>query len=145
LANWIGELLVFRQPPQRDRPPKKADLVKLRDLFKAIRMYEHAIECGKAAISMDRDDLTLMPALRDIETEWSLEKSKERQAQSATKPMASLQDIKDFKAQQVLDMQDRVGKTDAQSDMVIEQRRKEAAAAPEDNTKLSKLAETLQD
>ncbi len=53
VADWVGSMIL--DGGQRDKPLKKHDLLKVRDLFRTIHVYEKAIEACRLALALDPD------------------------------------------------------------------------------------------
>lgn len=138
IANWIGELILDQN--QYDKPLSKQDLVKLRDLFRAIGVYPKAIDACRRALAMDRLNPELNTTLKNLEAELTLQTGKFDQM---GKDSSFVDKVKDQAKQTDLERQDRLSKTDRDLDSLIETRRLELEADPSDPIRIAKLAASL--
>jgi hypothetical protein len=133
LAYWVGDLIINKNETQK--PPTKADMLKMRDLFEAIEAWQEAVNATRAAIELDPSDAELLDQLKDLEAELAIGKGGyDADARSA---------VRDMDLQQDLDAQDQLSKTDDAADRIIARHREAFDQNPEDVDLRIKLVRAL--
>ena len=133
IVHWIGVMIL--EKGETEKPPTKAEMLKVRDLFSKVGAWEESVNATRAAIQLDPNDHELAEELKDLEANLAIQKGgydgKAREA------------ALDIDLQETLDAGDRISKTASASDQMISRAREELAGAPEDENLKLKLIKAL--
>lgn len=134
VAYWLGELILEKN--QTEKPPTKDELLKVRDLFSEIEVWDKAGLACQMALELAPDDMVIMDSLKGIQAE---------QMMATTRPETSEGSIKNLESQRDLEKEGTINKTESVKDELIAKRRAELEDDPKDLDKVVKLIEVLLD
>ena len=133
LVHWVGVMVLEKGESQK--APSKAEILKVRDLFSRVGAWQEAVNATRVLIQADPDDLDLPEELKDLEAELAMKKGGyDADARDA---------VRDLALQETLDAEDRISKSEAESEKIIARRREELAEEPEDVDRKLKLIRAL--
>lgn len=132
VAYWVGELILDRG--QSEKSPSKDELLKVRDLYTEIEVWDKAAQACRMALALAPDDPALLESLKGIEAE---------QMMATTKPDTAEGSVRDMEKQRELNTEDKITKTESELDLLIAKRRAEIEDDPKDQDKVVKLIELL--
>ncbi len=136
VAYWIGNMAL--ESTQTSKKPDKAAYIELRDMLAAIEAYDKAVLACRIAIQLDPDDADLINELKNLEAENTLQQGR------YTEEGADFRDsVRAMDKQRELAQEDAITKTDADIEQILERRRAEHEAAPDDLTALQKYVDAL--
>ena len=136
VAYWIGNMAL--ENTQTSKKPDKAAYVELRDMMTAIEAYDKAVLACRIAIQLDPNDNDLINDLKNLEAENTLQQGK------YTGEAGDFRDsVRSMDKQRELAQEDAITKTDSDIEQILERRRMEHEAAPEDLAVLQKYIDAL--
>jgi len=133
LAYWVGQLIMEKNETQK--PPNKADMLKIRDLFSAVGAWQESVDTTRKAMMLDPNDTELADELKDLEAELAMAKGN-----YATDSRDALRDKEE---QDALADEDQLTKSEDTSDRIIQRRRVELTQKPDDDDLRIKLVRAL--
>lgn len=134
IAYWLGELILEKN--QTDKPPTKEELLKVRDWYSTIEVWDKAALACQMALELAPDDMAIMDSLKEIQAE---------QMMATTRPETAEGSVRDMEKQRDLEKEGVINKTDSVKDEIIAKRRGELEDDPKDLDKVVKLIEALLD
>ena len=133
IVHWIGVMIL--EKGETEKPPTKAEMLKVRDLFSKVGAWQESVSATRAAMQLDPNDHELAEELKDLEANLAIQKGgydgQSRQA------------VQDLDLQETLDAGDRIRKTSSAADQLIAHAREELAEDPESENLKLKLVKAL--
>jgi len=139
LSYWVGNLV--REANETSKPPSRAELLRLKDLFVEIEVFGKAIDAVRLALVLKPEDSVLQKELRDLEALRTMKDG--GYAESAQKVGGFRDVVKDMDKQRDLEQQDQRTKSEKVLDEQIERRRAELEEDPNDPTRMARVVELL--
>jgi len=133
IVHWIGVMLL--EKGETEKPPTKAETLKVRDLFSKVGAWQESVNATRAALQLDPNDHELVEELKDLEANLAIQKGGYG---GGTRDA-----VQDIELQETLDAGDRISKTASASDQIISRARDELAEDPENENLKLKLIKAL--
>lgn len=133
VAFWVGNMILEKN--ETDKPPKKADILKVRDLFERIGAWEEAGNATRKAMEIDPDDTDLPEQLKEIEAEVAMAKG--------NYDGAAVESQRDAESQAQREAESQLSKTDQAAEQLIAKARADVEENPEDVDLRIKLIRAL--
>lgn len=137
-ACWIAERGL--RAASADRKPKKDHLVTLMEVLQSVEKFDLAVRAGEAAVRLDPTDGKLAQRVKNISAESTMTKGGYDQTGEAG---GFRKNIRDASAQQRLEEEDRLVKTEDVMERLITTTRAEYEAAPGDRAIVRRYLDRL--
>lgn len=124
----------------REKRPRKDHLVRLMQGFEKLEMYEPAVRAGDAAVKLDPGDIRLAADVKNLAAQGTMSRGGYENTGQAGGFRGN---IRDLDKQRQLDEQDRLVKSEATLDRLIDAARQEVAANAADRPAIGRLVKLL--
>lgn len=137
-ARWIAPKAL--EVVLREQRPRKEHLVRIVEAANKCEVYDIAVRAGDAALRIDPTDVKLATFVKNLSAQSSISKGGYDQVGQTGGFRAN---VRDNEQQRKLDEADRLVKTDAVIDRVLEAARADYAARPSDRPTVNKYVKAL--
>lgn len=137
-AAWIGARVLGLA--YEDPRTKKGDFVALMEIFRDIEAYDMAVRAGEAAVARDPTDAKLEAEVRNMSAQATMTRAG---YEDTGKQGGFRKNIRDLGKQTALEEEERIVKSEAQMDSILERVRQEYEARPTDSSAVKRFAKFL--